>query len=231
MSPGTTDWGDILVQSVPRAWASAVGEGTLARIREIGRLLSKRVGRERIVPAPREVFRALETPIDGVRVLLVGQDPYPTLGHAMGLSFSVPRGVTPLPPTAKNILRELADDLGSAPATHCDLTAWARQGVLLLNRHLTTAAGSPGAHHLLGWAAVTDRIVEVARAHNPNMVAIIWGRAAEEVVPALDGASTLRSAHPSPLSAHRGFFGSRPFSKANGLLAQHGLAPINWSLD
>lgn len=148
----------------------------------------------------------------------------------MGLSFSVPRGTSPLPPSARNIQRELVGDLAITPPSHFDLSSWASQGVLLLNRALTTAEGRPGAHHKLGWSQVTDRIVEVAHEASPSMVAIIWGGPAGEVAAQFDANSVIRSAHPSPLSAHRGFFGSKPFSRANALLVARGVNPIDWSL-
>jgi len=229
--PATFDWGDYLASTLPPAWASALGEDTVETIRHIGRMLSERVGEERIVPAPEHVFRALQVPPEDVRVLLVGQDPYPNPDHAMGWSFSVPRGVTPLPPSAKNIRTELRDDLGVDTGEHFELGHWVNQGVLLLNRHLTTAAGSPGAHHALGWEKVTNRIVQVLVERNPHFVAIIWGRQAAGLLPLLGSTPRIESAHPSPLSAHRGFFGSRPISDTNALLEKLGQQPIDWSLE
>jgi len=229
--PATFDWGDYLASTLPPAWASALGEDTVETIRHIGRMLSERVGEERIVPATEHVFRALQVPPEDVRVLLVGQDPYPNPDDAMGWSFSVPRGVTPLPPSAKNIRTELRDDLGVDTGEHFELGHWVNQGVLLLNRHLTTAAGSPGAHHALGWEKVTNRIVQVLVERNPHFVAIIWGRQAAGLLPLLGSTPRIESAHPSPLSAHRGFFGSRPFSDTNALLEKLGQQPIDWSLE
>ena len=231
MPPATFDWGDYLASTLPPAWASALGEDTVETIRHIGRMLSERVGEERIVPAPEHVFRALQVPPEDVRVLLVGQDPYPNPDHAMGWSFSVPRGVTPLPPSAKNIRTELRDDLVVDTGEHFELGHWVNQGVLLLNRHLTTAAGSPGAHHALGWEKVTNRIVQVLVERNPHFVAIIWGRQAAGLLPLLGSTPRIESAHPSPLSAYRGFFGSRPFSDTNALLEKLGQQPIDWSLE
>lgn len=229
--PSENLWGDRLVGLVPPSWSDALGATTIDAIRDVGDALSTRVHTERIVPAPDNVFRALQVPPDRVRVLIVGQDPYPTVEHAMGLSFSVPTGVTALPPSARNIRTELAADLSIDLPAHFDLGGWADQGVLLLNRHLTTAAGQPGAHHRIGWVPITDRIVEVVVEHNPALVSIIWGREAAQLLPRLSGTAVIQSAHPSPLSAHRGFFGSRPFSRANQLLRDRGVPEIDWSLD
>lgn len=223
------DWGSDLASTIPRDWAELLGEGIDA-VTSIGHVLSGRVGQERIVPAPEQVFRALQVPPSQVRVLLVGQDPYPTPEHAMGWSFSVPRAVTALPPSARNIRTELRSDVGIELPGHFELGHWVDQGVLLLNRHFTTAAGQPGAHHGIGWQAVTDRIIEALTAHQQRFVAIIWGKQAAEVIPFLGDVPRVESAHPSPLSAHRGFFGSRPFSKTNTLLETLGEKPIDWSL-
>ena len=225
------NWGDYLASSIPSAWASALPSEVLERIREIGSALEQRVGTERIVPEPTHVFRALSLPPDQVRVLLVGQDPYPNAAHAMGLSFSVPQSVTVLPGSARNIRTELASDLGIDLPSHFELLRWVDQGVLLLNRHLTSAVGNPGAHQSLGWDAVTDALIDTVVAHSPHAVAIIWGNQAAKLIPRLGSMPVIRSAHPSPLSAHRGFFGSRPFSQANALLAQAGLSPIDWRLE
>jgi len=224
-------WGDYLVSTIPPPWAGLLGEDTLETIREIGARLEARVGSERIVPSPEHVFRALEVFPSEVRVLLIGQDPYPNSEHAMGWSFSVPRSVRSLPPSARNILTELREDTGIPVPDHFELGHWVKRGVLLLNRHLTTAAGAPGAHHSVGWEAVTNRIVEVLVDTNPHFVAIIWGRQAAQLIPRLGDAPRIESAHPSPLSAHRGFFGSRPFSSTNALLEKLGLEPIDWSLE
>lgn len=186
------------------------------------------MGLERIVPHPDYVFRALALPPERVRILLVGQDPYPNADHAMGLSFSVPRDVRPLPGSLRNIRTELADDLGCDLPDHGDLSAWLDQGVLLLNRHLTTAVGRPGAHQSLGWDVVTNDLIRALVQHDHHFVAILWGNQAGELAPLLGDTPTLRSAHPSPLSAHRGFFGSKPFSRANALLAQAGVDPVQW---
>ena len=219
-----------LPEAVPEAWAEILGPDMLALLGTIGEHLDARAGIEEIVPAPHQIFRALTLHPDDVSVIVIGQDPYPTPGHAMGLSFSVPEGVWPLPPTLKNILRELENDIGIEPPRHGNLTSWHRQGVLLLNRHLTTAAGAPGAHHTLGWAAFTNRIVDTLARDNADRVAVLWGKEAHSVSPLLGAMPVISSAHPSPLSAHRGFFGSTPFSLANKYLESMGRAPIDWNL-
>jgi len=182
------------------------------------------------LPARERVLRAFERPFDDVRVLIVGQDPYPTPGHPIGLSFAAERGVRPLPRSLGNIYRELHDDLGIAPAEHGDLSAWADQGVLLLNRVLTVSPGAPGSHRGLGWEGVTEHAIRCLAARGGPLVGILWGAQARSLAPLLGGAPVIESAHPSPLSARRGFFGSRPFSRANELLAAAGAAPIDWQV-
>jgi uracil-DNA glycosylase len=185
-------------------------------------------GGHTVLPPPESVFRAFAQPMDAVRVVIVGQDPYPTLGHAMGLSFSVDRAVKPLPRSLANIYRELHSDLGIDPAQHGDLSNWARQGVLLLNRVLTVRGGEAGSHRQIGWEAVTaSALTALARRGGP-LVAILWGADARSAEVLLGDVPVIASAHPSPLSAHRGFFGSRPFSRANELLTQQGSQPIDW---
>ncbi len=187
-------------------------------------------------PDPDRVFAALAMPLTDVRVLIVGQDPYPTPGHAIGLAFAVDRAVRPLPRSLVNILTELEADAGVARPAHGDLSAWVGQGVLLLNRVLTVAHSRPGSHRGKGWEDVTDAVidgllVERARLGQP-LVALLWGRDAQTLAPRLlaGGAHVITAPHPSPLSAHRGFFGSRPFSRANALLEADGAAPIDWRL-
>ncbi len=183
------------------------------------------------LPAGAHVLRAFGRPLAGVRVLIVGQDPYPTPGHPVGLSFSVAPDVRPIPRSLANIYRELHDDLGIPPAPHGDLTAWFEQGVLLLNRVLTVRPGAPGSHRGKGWEAVTERAIAALVARGGPLVAILWGRDAQSLAPALAGVDRIASAHPSPMSAAGGFFGSRPFSRANASLERQGAAPIDWSLD
>ncbi|WP_264913358.1 uracil-DNA glycosylase [Rhodoluna lacicola] len=182
------------------------------------------------VPPIHQVMRAFEQPLDDVRVLIVGQDPYPTAGHAIGLSFAVNPDVKPLPRSLKNILIELGDDLGKAVSVNGDLARWSSQGVLLLNRHLTTDLAEAGAHTEIGWAAFTDQVITVLnRKLGRKLVAILWGAQAQQLTGALCDCTVMSSAHPSPLSARRGFFGSKPFSRTNQALIQAGEQPIDWS--
>ena len=169
-------------------------------------------------------------PLAEVRVLILGQDPYPTPGNAVGLSFSVAPEVRPLPGSLVNIYRELKADLGIEPAPHGDLTHWFEQGVLLLNRVLTVRPGAPASHRGKGWEEVTACAVEALAARGGPLVAILWGRDAQTARPLLGEVPVLASAHPSPLSARSGFFGSRPFSQANLLLDEQGAAPIDWRI-
>ena len=182
----------------------------------------------KIAPAPQLVCRAFEMPIDDVRVLLLGQDPYPTDGDAVGLAFAIAPGRA-LPRSLRNIMTELATDIPSA--THSgDLSRWSEQGVLLLNRHLTTGLGSAGSHIGLGWQEFTDAAVRaLAQHHGRDLVAVLWGNQARTAQPLLGAAQIVASAHPSPLSAHRGFFGSKPFSQVNQALEKVGREPIDWS--
>lgn len=228
---GDNGWHVPLTERIPRVWQSLLGKDTVTLVADIGARLLERSHTETITPAPHQVFRVLETPPDQVRVIIVGQDPYPTQGHANGLAFSVADGVWPLPPTLKNILRELADDTGHPSPPHGNLQRWQRQGVLLLNRHLTTEVGHPGAHQRLGWGDITSRMISTLAAQNPNRVAILWGLQARGLQPHLGDLPTVTSLHPSPLSATRGFFGSRPFTRTNRYLDTLGLEPIDWRLD
>jgi uracil-DNA glycosylase len=183
----------------------------------------------RILPAPSRLLRAFSRPLGDVRVLVLGQDPYPTPGHAIGLSFACDAAVSPLPRSLANIFRELSSDLGiPAPATG-DLSRWADEGVLLLNRVLSVRAGAAGSHRRLGWEHVTDAAVRAVAERGGPLVAILWGRDAQAVAPLLGTTPVIASAHPSPLSASRGFFGSRPFSRANELLVAQGAAPVRWA--
>jgi uracil-DNA glycosylase len=163
-------------------------------------------------------------------VLVVGQDPYPTPGHAIGLSFAVDRAVRPLPRSLANIYREREDDLGIPVAEHGDLSAWSHQGVMLLNRVLTVRAGTSGSHRGRGWEDVTEHAVRSLVARGGPLVAVLWGRDAQSLTPLLDGVPVVASAHPSPLSAHAGFFGSRPFSRVNEFLVAQGDSGVDWQL-
>lgn len=180
------------------------------------------------LPAGQHVLRAFAQPFDEVRVIILGQDPYPTPGHPIGLSFAVERHVRPLPRSLQNMYRELESDLGIPTAEHGDLTRWSEQGVLLLNRCLTVRPGAPASHRGLGWEQVTARAVSALVERGGPLVAILWGRDAQSAAPMLGQVPRIESPHPSPLSASRGFFGSRPYSRANELLVQQGSVPIDW---
>jgi uracil-DNA glycosylase len=182
------------------------------------------------LPAPENVLRAFERPFDAVRVLIVGQDPYPTPGHPIGLAFAVERHVRPLPRSLANIYRELHDDLGIDPPPNGDLSPWSEQGVLLLNRVLTVRPGQAGSHRGLGWEQITTAAVGALAARGGPLVAVLWGNQAQTLAPLLAGIAVLESAHPSPLSAARGFFGSTPFSRVNESLSSQGAAPIEWRI-
>jgi uracil-DNA glycosylase len=211
-------------------WADAL-EPVAGRIAAMGDFLRAEVAAgRRYLPAGENVLRAFKQPFAGVRVLIVGQDPYPTPGHAVGLSFSVAPEVRRLPGSLVNIFREYSDDLGyPAPATG-DLTPWSERGVLLLNRVLTVAPGKPGSHRGQGWEEVTEQAIRALAARPGPLVAILWGRDARTLGPLLEGIPRIESAHPSPYSAANGFFGSRPFSRANQLLEQEGAEPLDWKL-
>jgi uracil-DNA glycosylase len=182
------------------------------------------------LPAGQHILRAFNQPFADVRVLIVGQDPYPTPGHPIGLCFAVDRDVRPIPRSLQNIYRELRSDLGIEPPEHGDLTAWTEHGVLLLNRCLTVAPGLSAAHRGKGWEAVTDQAIRALVARGTPLVAILWGRDAQTLRPLLGDVPVIESAHPSPMSAERGFFGSRPFSRANELLVKQGADPVDWTL-
>lgn len=182
------------------------------------------------LPAGPQILRAFTRPLSAVRVLVVGQDPYPTPGHPVGLSFSVAPGVRPLPRSLANIYTELEADVGVPAPVDGDLSPWCDQGVMLLNRVLTVSPGAPGSHRGKGWEAITEEAIRALVARGGPLVAILWGRDAQTLRPLLRDVPRVESVHPSPLSAARGFFGSRPFSRVNALLAQQGAPPIDWSL-
>ncbi len=220
-----------LDEIVEVGWARAlapVGE----RISAAGEFLRAEVAAgRRYLPSGANVLRAFAQPFDEVRVLVVGQDPYPTPGHAVGLSFSVEPGVRPLPRSLANIFREYSDDLGLPAPTSGDLSPWTKRGVLLLNRVLTVEPGQPGSHRNKGWEEVTEQAIRALAAREAEpMVAILWGRDARNLRPLLDDVPCIESAHPSPMSADRGFFGSRPFSRANQQLEELGGESIDWPL-
>jgi len=216
--------------SMDAGWASAL-EPVADRIAAMGEFLRAEVAAGRpYLPAGDAVLRAFRAPLADVRVLIVGQDPYPTPGHPIGLSFAVERHVRPVPRSLQNIYRELRDDLGIAPPPHGDLSAWADNGVMLLNRVLTVRPGEPASHRGKGWEAVTEHAIRSLVARGRPFVSILWGRDAATLKPLLDGNPVIESAHPSPLSASRGFFGSKPFSRANALLERAGEKPVDWTL-
>ncbi|WP_300343584.1 uracil-DNA glycosylase [Nesterenkonia sp.] len=222
-----------LIAPLDPGWdeALAPAEPQFRRVRE--EIQRRRAAGERILPAPQNVLRAFRQPFDQVKVLIIGQDPYPTPGHPTGQSFAVAPDVRPLPRSLINIFAELESDLGVPPSPHGDLTAWAQQGVLMLNRVLTVAAGAPASHRGIGWEAITETAVRALVERGTPLVSILWGAQARQLQPVLNAGEHTRvitSAHPSPLSARRGFFGSRPFSRTNAALEQMGAAPVDWRL-
>lgn len=219
-----------LADTIDPGWAAALApvEGQIA---ELGAFLrAENAAGRGYLPAGKHILRAFERPLAGVRVLIVGQDPYPTPGHAVGLCFSVAPDVRPLPASLRNIFTEYESDLGHPPPATGDLSPWADRGVLLLNRALTVGPGRPNSHQGRGWEAVTEQAIRALAARGGPLVAILWGRNARNLKPLLGGAPCIESAHPSPLSASGGFFGSRPFTRANALLAEQGAEPVDWRL-
>jgi uracil-DNA glycosylase len=217
---------------VEQGWAAAL-EPVADQVTQMGQFLRAEIAAGRkYLPAGPNVLRAFTFPFDNVRVLIVGQDPYPTPGHAVGLSFSVAPDVRPLPRSLENIFSEYASDLGHPPPSCGDLTPWSERGVMLLNRVLTVRPSNPASHRGKGWEAVTECAIRALVARPQPMVAILWGRDASTLKPMLaaDNCVAIESPHPSPLSASRGFFGSRPFSRANELLSEMGGDPIDWQL-
>jgi len=218
-----------LSEIIHPSWAQALAP-VEPTIHELGAKLRKEIAAGRgYLPAGTDVLRAFTYPLDDVKVLIVGQDPYPTPGHPMGLSFSVQPGVRP-PRSLENIYTELVSDLGVARPTSGDLTPWSLQGVMLLNRVLTVQPGKPASHRGWGWEEVTQCAIEALVARNQPLVAILWGRPAQSLSPMLGSTPIIASPHPSPLSASRGFFGSRPFSRANAELERMGATPVDWRL-
>lgn len=219
-----------LHEVVEAGWARAL-EPVAPRITEMGEFLRAEIAAGRgYLPAGENVLRAFQQPFHGVRVLIVGQDPYPTPGHPIGLCFSVAADVRPLPKSLVNIFKEYRDDLGHPLPANGDLSAWTERGVLLLNRALTVAPGKPNSHQGKGWEQVTEQAITALAEREEPMVAVLWGRNARNLKPLLKNVPCVESTHPSPLSAHNGFFGSRPFSRVNELLAGRGADPIDWRL-
>ncbi len=219
-----------LHETVEAGWAEALTP-VADQIAKMGDFLRAEVAAgRRYLPAGENVLRAFQQPFHQVRVLIVGQDPYPTPGHPVGLSFSVAPDVRPLPPSLVNIFREYCDDLGYPPPSNGDLTPWSERGVLLLNRVLTVAPGASASHRGKGWEPVTEQAIRALAARGEPLVAILWGRNARNLRPLLGSVPCVESAHPSPMSANGGFFGSRPFSRTNELLRQQGAGPVDWKL-
>jgi uracil-DNA glycosylase len=221
-----------LNELVDEGWARAL-EPVEPQVAQMGVFLRAELAAgHHYLPSGRNVLRAFTFPLDQVRVLIVGQDPYPTPGHAVGLSFSVAADVRPLPRSLANIFTEYVDDLGHPAPTSGDLTPWAERGVMLLNRVLTVRPGNPASHRGKGWEAVTECAIRALVGREQPLVAVLWGRDASTLKPMLAGSEcvSIESPHPSPLSASRGFFGSRPFSRANELLVGMGAEPIDWRL-
>ena len=213
---------------VPDQWKPSLS-AVRDDIEAIGQQLEHQARTEQMIaPEMNRVFRALSIHPANVRVIIVGQDPYPTAGHATGLAFSVPPGTTPLPPTLRNILREVIDDVGASHCVSGDMSHWHNQGVMLLNRVLTIVVGKPASHQGLGWERITTQIIQTVCAINPDTVGVLWGKSASGVAEHFAPELLVESVHPSPLSAYRGFFGSKPFSRVNSLLQSRGQPPISW---
>lgn len=219
-----------LHETIDPGWADALAP-VAGQIAEMGEFLRTEAAAGRgYLPRGEHILRAFTHPLADTRVLIVGQDPYPTPGHAIGLCFSVAADVRPLPKSLINIYKEYCEDLGYPPPGCGDLSPWAERGVLLLNRSLSVQPGRPNSHQGRGWEAVTEGAIRALAERGGPLVAILWGRNARNLRPLLDGVPCIESAHPSPLSAHAGFFGSRPFSRANELLVGQGADPIDWRL-
>jgi uracil-DNA glycosylase len=218
-----------LKEIMDSGWAEAL-EPVAPQIAAMGDFLRQEVAEGRTyLPAGENVLRAFKQPFEDVRVLIVGQDPYPTPGNAVGLSFSVAPDVR-LPASLRNIYKELVDDLGVPMPSNGDLTPWTKQGVLLLNRVLSVEPGKAGSHRGKGWEAVTEQAIRALAERDKPLVAILWGRDARNLRPLMPGVPCVESAHPSPLSARNGFFGSRPFSRANEMLKEQSSELVDWEL-
>ncbi len=212
------------------SWLPALEPVALELDAVLARVRAEEEAGANVLPPSSVRLRALEAPLADVRVLVVGQDPYPTPGHAVGWSFSAPPGAAPLPASLRNLLRELAEDRG-VRSTSGDLSPWVGRGVMLLNRVLTVRAGESASHRRLGWQRITDAVVDALAARGTPLVSVLWGRDAQAVTPRLAGTAVVTGVHPSPLSASRGFFGSRPFGAVDAALAAQGAPPMDWSLE
>ena len=214
-----TTWNEILAEEMKKEY-----------YQELQTFVQKRRQEVRVFPEENNVFNALElTPFESVKVVILGQDPYHGFGQAHGLSFSVQKG-TPLPPSLKNIYKELQEDIGGELPTEGDLTHWAKQGVLLLNTVLTVEEGNANSHKGMGWERLTNRLIESLNELKHPVIFILWGKPAQDKEKLITNPNhvILKAPHPSPLSAYRGFFGSKPFSKVNDILIQQGQTPIRW---
>jgi uracil-DNA glycosylase len=219
-----------LTELVAPDWAEAL-QPVEPTITQLGEFLRTEIAAGRnYLPAGQNILRAFRMPLASVRVLIVGQDPYPTPGHPVGLSFSVAPEVRRLPGSLVNIFKEYTADLGHPRPSTGDLSPWSERGVMLLNRVLTVQPGKPGSHRGKGWEHVTEQAIRTLAGRGGPLVAILWGNDARNLTPLLGGVPSIQSAHPSPMSADRGFFGSRPFSKADHLLQEQGAEPIDWKL-
>ncbi len=220
-----------LSQVIDPRWAEQL-EPCRERLTALGHFLrGEQAARRRFLPTGDRILAAFQQPFDAVKVLVVGQDPYPTPGHPIGLCFSVAPTVSPLPKSLQNIFREYCDDLGYPSPRNGDLTPWTYQGVMLLNRVLTVQPGAPGSHRGKGWEQVTEHAIRALVARDRPLVAILWGRDARNLKALLGSTPVVESPHPSPLSASSGFFGSRPFSRTNALLERLGAPPVDWRLN
>lgn len=227
-STGTS--GRELTDVVEAGWAEALAP-VADTIGAMGEFLRAEIAAGRTyLPSGEHILRAFQQPLADVRVLIVGQDPYPTPGHPIGLCFAVAPDVRPLPKSLVNIYKEYCEDLGHPMPSNGDLTPWTRQGVLLLNRSLTVQPGKPNSHQGKGWEQVTEQAIRALAARDQPLVAILWGSNARKLKPLIGAERCIESVHPSPLSAHNGFFGSRPFSRANELLQAQGADPVDWRL-
>ena len=214
-----TTWNEILAEEMQKDY-----------YQELQAFVQKRRSEVRVFPEEKNVFNALElTPFESVKVVILGQDPYHGIGQAHGLSFSVQKGI-PLPPSLKNIYKELQEDIGGELPTEGDLTHWAKQGVLLLNTVLTVEEGNANSHKGMGWETLTNRLIESLNELKHPVIFILWGKPAQdkEKLITYPNHVILKAPHPSPLSAYRGFFGSKPFSRVNDILIQQGQSPIRW---
>ena len=214
-----TTWNEILAEEMQKDY-----------YQELQAFVQKRRAEVRVFPEEKNVFNALElTPFESVKVVILGQDPYHGFGQAHGLSFSVQKGI-PLPPSLRNIYKELQEDIGGDLPTEGDLSHWAKQGVLLLNTVLTVEEGNANSHKGMGWERLTNRLIESLNELNHPVIFILWGKPAQDKEKLITNPNhvLLKAPHPSPLSAYRGFFGSKPFSKVNDILIQQGQTPIRW---